>query len=132
MWSVLAAAVVATHAAYLIYQMCGGLLGLRDRRWLWPHIAAVTWGVLIVAVQGNCPVTRLEKWLHVQAGDPPYSGSFLDHYVFGRYLPDGSQPWVYGLHLVVIVLCYVLVGRAWMGARGGDLVAAPEKDAARS
>jgi hypothetical protein len=117
MWGVLAAAVVVLHLAYLCYQMLGGLLALRDPRWLWPHLAAVSWGVVIVAMQWRCPLTMLEKSLGARSGETPYSGSFLDHYVFGTYLPDGSQPLVYGLHLVVILAVYGLLARQWWQVR---------------
>lgn len=109
MWALLAWGVVGAHLGYLLFQMCGGLLALRHQRWLVAHLAAVAWGVGIVVTQGNCPVTRLEKALWVRAGVEPYSGSFLDHYVFGLLLPDGTQTWVYALHLVVIVLVYAAV-----------------------
>lgn len=116
---VAAYAVVLLHALYLVYQTFGALLGLRRLRWLTPHLLAVTWGVLIVVLQGRCPLTVLEKQLISASGGTPYSGSFLDHYVFGTLLPDGSQPWVYGAHLVVILLTYVVVLRPALNARAG-------------
>jgi hypothetical protein len=114
----LAGVVVALHAGYLAYQMLGGLLALRDRRWLYPHLLAVTWGVVIVAMQWRCPLTRLEKHLRAESGGTAYEGSFLDHYVFGTWLPDGSQPWVYGAHLAVIAGVYLLLLRHATGRRG--------------
>lgn len=121
MWSALAALVVLLHAAYLAYQMLGGLLALLDHRWLWPHLVAVGWGVVVVAMRWHCPLTLLEKSLLGRAGAPPYPGSFLDHYVFGRYLPDGTQPVVYTLHLLVIMAVYLLLVRQWWGLRGDRL-----------
>jgi hypothetical protein len=117
MGSFLAGGVVVLHIAYLAYQMCGGMLALRDGRWLPPHVLAVTWGITIVAMGWRCPLTRLEKSLRAGAGETPYDGSFLDHYVFGTYLPDGSQPVVYGLHLAFIVAVYVLLVRQAMQSR---------------
>jgi Protein of Unknown function (DUF2784) len=111
MWTLAAAAVALLHALYLGFQTFGALLGLRDRRWILPHLVAVTWGVTIIVVAGSCPLTLLEKSLIGEADRVPYSESFLDHYLFGPVLPDGTQPWVYGLHLVVIALTYVLVAR---------------------
>lgn len=121
MWTGAAVAVAVLHVGYLVFQMLGGLLALRDRRWLVAHLAAVTWGVVIVAMQWRCPLTNLEKSLWARAGEVPYSESFLDHYVFGTYLPDGSQPWVYGSHLVVIVVIYVVVARQLARARRAAL-----------
>ena len=109
--------VVALHVAYLVYQMFGGLLAFRDPRWLIPHLAAVTWGVVIVAMQWKCPLTDLEKSLRARDGTS-YDESFLDYYVFGTYLPNGSQPWVYGLHLVVILGIYAALARRWTRLRG--------------
>ena len=126
MWSFLALMVLAAHAGYLMYQAFGGLLAVRDRRWLLPHLAAVTWGIGIVAARGRCPVTALEKWLLARAGHAPYSGSFLDHYVFGTYLPNGSQPWVYGAHLALIVAVYFVLALRWARIRRFRRAADPE------
>jgi hypothetical protein len=101
--------VVLLHAAYLVFQTLGALLALRHPRWLWVHPLAVIWGVGIVAFQGGCPLTRLEKLLMARSGETPYQGSFLDRYLFGVLVPDGSQALVYGLHLLVILATYAFV-----------------------
>lgn len=108
-WTVIAGGVVLLHAAFLLFQMLGALLALASRGWLIPHLVTVTWGIGIVVVQGGCPLTGLEKRLIEAGGGTPYSGSFLDHYLFGTVLPDGTQALVYGLHLVVIVATYAYV-----------------------
>ncbi|UFN45136.1 DUF2784 family protein [Nocardioides okcheonensis] len=59
--------------------------------------------------QGGCPLTVLEKDLIERAGGTPYSGSFLDHYIFGILLPDGTQAFVYATDLVVIFATYAFV-----------------------
>ncbi|PVG81053.1 DUF2784 domain-containing protein [Nocardioides gansuensis] len=119
MWGSLGDLVVALHAAYLVFQALGGLLVLWfGRQVLLLHLAAVTWGIVIVAMHWRCPLTVLEKSLRSRSGEAPYPESFLDHYVFGSYLPDGSQPWVYGLHLVVIVVVYLVLAERWLGAGG--------------
>lgn len=109
MLSLAVVAVVVLHAAYLVFQMLGALLALRHRGWLAAHLVAVAWGVGIVVVQGDCPLTRLEKHLVERSGGTPYPGSFLDRYVFGTVLPDGTQAWAYGTHLAVILATYLFV-----------------------
>jgi hypothetical protein len=109
MWTLTIASVVLLHVGYLVFQTLGALLILRHRGWLWAHLGAVTWGVLIVVVQGSCPLTRLEKYLTIRSGETPYTGSFLDHYMFGALLPDGTQSLVYGGHLLVIIATYAYV-----------------------
>lgn len=113
-WLVAAGAIAVLHAAYLGYQTLGALLALRDRRWLVPHAVAVTWGVVIIVVQGRCPLTLLEKQLIARSGGTAYPESFLDRYLFGTVLPDGTQAWVYGLHLAVIAVTYVVVAHRWL------------------
>lgn len=109
--------VVLAHAAYLVFQMLGGLLAFRDRRWLVPHLMAVTWGVVIVMMGWPCPLTELEKWLRTQAVGTTYTGSYLDHYVFGTVLPDGTQALIYGLHLVAILVIYLGLTWWWLQTR---------------
>jgi hypothetical protein len=105
-----AAVIVALlHMAFLVFQMLGAVLALVSRVWLVAHVATVVWGVGIIVVQGSCPLTALEKHLIERGGGTPYGGSFLDHYVFGVLLPDGTQALVYGAHLVVILATYVYV-----------------------
>ncbi|QSR31637.1 hypothetical protein CFI00_14205 [Nocardioides sp. S5] len=108
-WTLMAWAVVLLHLAFLVFQMLGALLALVSRVWFVPHLAVVSWGVGIVITQGSCPLTVLEKDLVERAGGTPYSGSFLDHYVFGILLPDGTQTFVYATHLVVILATYAYV-----------------------
>lgn len=117
MWTTLAWGVVVLHAAYLVFQMCGGLLGFRDPRWLVLHLMAVTWGITIVVMGWRCPLTVSEKWLRTQADGSAYSGSYLDHYLFGTYLPNGSQSLVYALHLLVILAIYAALAARWMQTR---------------
>lgn len=117
MWIALAWTVVVLHALYLVFQMCGGMLAFRNPRWLYLHGMAVTWGVVIVVMGWRCPLTESEKWLRSQGGQTPYEGSYLDHYLFGRFLPDGSQALVYGLHLLVILAIYVVLLRIWLTSR---------------
>lgn len=126
-WTLMAWAVVVLHLAFLVFQMLGALLALVSRAWLVPHLTVVAWGVGIVIIQGRCPLTVLEKSLVERAGDTPYSGSFLDHHVFGILLSDGTQAFVYAIHLVVILATYVYVvtrlRRRPVQAAGGDRVA---------
>jgi hypothetical protein len=111
---------VVLHVAYLSYQMFGGLLAFRHPRMIYPHLACVAWGIGIVVVQGQCPVTNLEKWLRRKDGEGMYTESFLDHYVFGTLLPNGTQALVYGLHLAFIVGVYVVLVTRYLRSSRAD------------
>lgn len=111
MWALLAEGMVVLHLAYLLYLSVGGLLALRSARWLVPHVTVVAWAIIVVVMRWRCPLTTVEKELWARAGETPYTGSFLDHYIFGTYLPAGSQAPVYGLQLTLVAVVYVLVAR---------------------
>lgn len=124
LWTGWATAVGVFHGAYLIYQLFGGLLAVVDRRWLVPHLVSLGWAITVVAMQWSCPLTSLEKALYARGGSRPYPGSFLDYYVFGRLLPDGSQEWVYGSYLMLVLLIYAWLWWRWSRIRATTLARA--------
>lgn len=105
----LADLVVAVHVAYLCYVVLGGFLGLRDVRWLLPHLVAVGWGVLGTATRLPCPLTQVEKWLDTSAGAATYDGPFIAHYLAGTLYPVEAQPLVWQATAAVVVASYVVV-----------------------
>lgn len=119
----LADAVVLLHVAYIAYVLLGALL---VRRWpvtVWPHLAAVAWGVFIAVTQRVCPLTPLEVALRVRAGQGGYTGGFVEHYVLPVLYPAGLTPGVMvaeGVLVVVVNLgLYAWVWRARRLARDG-------------
>jgi hypothetical protein len=117
MWGLLADITVEVHLAYLLFAALGGLLALRNPVWAVPHLLTVTWGIVVVWAQWDCPITLLEKWLIEQSGEVPYSGAFVDRYVFGVYLPEGSQPYAFVFQLTFFVVVYALVVRRLLRRR---------------
>lgn len=86
---VLADAVLVVHALFLGWVILGGLAV-----WRWPrlavlHLSALAWGVWIEVSGRVCPLTPLEVSLRRRAGQPGYSGGFIDHYVGGILYPAG-------------------------------------------
>lgn len=119
----LADAVVLLHVAYIAYVLLGALL---VRRWpvtVWPHLAAVAWGVFIAVTQRVCPLTPLEVALRVRAGQVGYTGGFVEHYVLPVLYPAGLTSGVMvaeGVLVVVVNLAlYAWVWRARRLARAG-------------
>jgi hypothetical protein len=101
--------VVAVHLAFLGFVLLGGFLGLRDVRWLVPHLLAVAWGVIGVESTKVCPLTILEKWFIEQSGAIPYDGPFISHYLTGHLYPAGAQDEVWLLCATVVLASYVVV-----------------------
>lgn len=100
------------HAGFLVYVTVGGFLAWRPQwRWtIWPHLAAAAYGLGIVVVGWDCPLTHLENWARLRAGEEqrPSSG-FIDHYVTGVIYPSDHL-----LTAQLAVAATVLV--SWSGA----------------
>lgn len=109
MAALLADVVVVVHLAYLGYVLLGGLLALRDVRWLAPHLVSVFWGVVGTMTRLPCPLTSLEKWLDSGAGASTYDGPFITHYLAGTLYPADAQPLVWQLSAAVVAATYVAV-----------------------
>lgn len=96
-YSRLADAVVLLHALFILFVVFGGALAV----WRWPlrwlHLPALVWGAGILLVHGICPLTPLENRFREQAGQAPYAGSFIDHYLLPLIYPPGLTPDTQGL-----------------------------------
>src|SRR5207237_10247920 len=85
----------------------GRLLLLRCRAVLWPHIAAVVWGVLVQCANWTWPLTPLENRLRSLGGGAGYEGGFVEHYVRAVLYPERltySFRFTLGVLLIVINL----------------------------
>ena len=85
----LATLVVVGHFAFLLFVMFDGLLVLPWRRAVWLHIPCFLWGSWIEVSGGICPLTPLEQRLRRAAGESPYAGSFIEHYILPVMYPEG-------------------------------------------
>ena len=90
-YRLLADLVVFVHIVYLAFVAVGAVLAWRWRRLIWPHLAALTVAFVSVTVGFDCPLTNVEKWLRRLAGDHPYQGGFIDHYIVGTVVPRGDD-----------------------------------------
>jgi len=89
----------------LVLILCGAFLG-----WLWirnpwfrlGHLLAIAVVVLQSWLDVLCPLTTLEISLRQRAGDAPYAGSFIAHWLEAM-LYYRAPAWVF-------VLCYTVFG----------------------
>jgi hypothetical protein len=89
LYRVLAALVLTTHLAFVLFVVLGALLVLRWPRLAWIHIPATMWGVLIEYSGWICPLTPLENWLRFRGGEAGYAGGFVEHYLLRTLYPAG-------------------------------------------
>ncbi len=85
---VLADALVAFHAGFILFVCLGGLLVLRWPRLLWLHLPCAAWGVLVELMGWVCFLTPLENELRRQAGLAGYEGGFIENYVIPVVYPE--------------------------------------------
>lgn len=114
MSDVLADVVMVVHLAFILFIALGAFLAWRWPRLLWLHVPAVAWGVGIIAIGYECPLTPLEKWLRRRAGDD-YEGGFVDRYLEDVIYPEELTPLLRALAAVLIIIGYVRLFRR--GAR---------------
>lgn len=90
LYRVIADTAMIVHAGFLVYLTVGGFLAWRPK-WhcaIWPHLATAAYGLGIVVIGWDCPLTHLENWAREHAGQErlPSTG-FIDHYITGVVYP---------------------------------------------
>lgn len=115
----LADLVLVLHFAVVLFVVVGTALilagGFRGWRWVRRRAFRVVHLAAIGLIAGQawfgvvCPLTTLEMWLRVRAGEFAYSGGFIAHWV-GRLLYHDAPGWVFALLYTLFAL---LVAWAW-------------------
>jgi len=108
---ILADIVVWVHLAFVIFVVGGAGLVVWRRRMLWLHLPAVFWAIWIEFSGKLCPLTPLENWLRIRAGQGGYRGSFVEHYLMPVLYPVGLTRNIQILMgLLVIIINTALYG----------------------
>ena len=110
-YQIFADLVVVIHLGFVLFAVLGAFLALW-RRWIvWLHIPALLWAVWIEFAGGICPLTPLENWLRIKAGQGGYEGDFVATYLLPVLYPAGLTRNVqFILALMVIVINVALYG----------------------
>lgn len=114
-WRILADLVVVVHLAFILFVGLGALLAWRWPRLVWLHVPAALYGLAIVAVGFDCPLTPLEKHLRRLAGEGGYPGGFVDHYLKDVVYPGDATGLLQGVGAGAVVVGYA--GLAWRRRR---------------
>ena len=108
-YRLLADATVAFHLVFILFVVLGGVVVLRWPRLAWLHLPAVAWVVWLELTGAICPLTPLENWLRMRAGEAGYEGGFIDHYLMPLIYPPGLTPQVQMLLGAGVVLLTIAV-----------------------
>lgn len=101
-YPVLAICVLSLHLVFILWVMFGVLVARHRPVLRWLHIGSLIWAILVEIFPWTCPLTFLENWLETRAGQQPYQGSFLLHYLDALVYPNVS-PLL--LTIVAVTIC---------------------------
>jgi hypothetical protein len=113
MYSTLAALTLAFHLLFIVFCLIGGLLCLRDSRWVYVHVPSAIWGALAELLSIVCPLTYLENFLLSKAGESGYQGDFIGEYLLFVIYPAGLT-WQIQIWLGLGLICFNLVIYSWV------------------
>jgi hypothetical protein len=114
-YTIAADAVMLVHFGFIAFALLGSFLVLRWFAVIWPHLAALAWGIWIEASGRICPLTPLENHYRALAGQTPYGEGFITHYlgpiIYPAGLTRGTQFLILGILVTVNAIGYALVAR---------------------
>ena len=108
--------VLLLHLAFILFAVLGAAIAVR---WRWlplVHVPVAGWAIFVELTGRSCPLTHLENYLRIRAGQSGYTGSFVEHYLLAIIYPAGlTREIQFVLAGAVIVINAAIYG--WLMAR---------------
>ena len=101
--------VLMTHFAFIVLVVAGGLIVFRYAWFAWIHIPAASWGAFIELTGRICPLTTLENYLRIRAGQEGYANSFIEQYILPVIYPAGLTRQVQFVLAGIVVTVNVII-----------------------
>ena len=101
--------VLMTHFAFIVLVVVGGLVVYRYAWFAWIHIPAASWGAFVELTGRICPLTTLENFLRIRAGQEGYVDSFVEHYIVPVIYPAGLTRHVQFLLAGLVIAANVII-----------------------
>jgi hypothetical protein len=129
LFEALATLVLFVHLLFILFCILGGLLCVYEVRCAFVHLPALAWGLSTEFFGIICPLTYLENYFLMRAGDLGYTGDFLGQYLFFLIYPEGLtreiQVWL-GITLLGFNLAAYLFVFNRLRNKGSSLFFKPE------
>lgn len=127
-YSLLADIILLVHFAIVLFVVGGLLLIVLGNVMSWPWVNT-TWfralhllAILIVVAESllgiECPLTTLENWLRIQAGQGVYQGSFIQFWVH-QVMFYSAPGWVFATVYAAFAALVVAAWWRWPPRRSG-------------
>jgi hypothetical protein len=108
--------VLLLHLAFILFALLGAAMAVR---WRWiplVHLPAAAWGGVVELTGRICPLTYLENYFRIKAGQSGYTESFIEHYLLAIIYPSGLTNEIqFALAGMVVVVNIAIYG--WLISR---------------
>ncbi len=105
--------VILIHFSFILFVIFGGFLVMKWPKFIWLHIPAMIWGILIEFYGWICPLTILENDLRRTEDGGVYTGGFIEYYLLPVIYPAGLTreiQIIMGFAVIIInLLVYFLI-----------------------
>jgi hypothetical protein len=105
------------HFLFVIFTLLGGLLLVRYPNLWWMHLSALSWGILVQLANWICPLTYVENYFRLQAGEQGYTAGFLEHFILKILYPENltlELRYLLGISLIltnVAIYSYLILNK---------------------
>ena len=107
-WLIIATVAMLLHFGFIAFLIGGGFWAWRRPRLIWVHLVTAIWAFGIEAWHWTCPLTEIEQWARLNAGQPGLVPTgFIDTYIQDVMYPAELNPQVLLLVASVVVVSWV-------------------------
>lgn len=110
--------VLLLHLAFILFVLLGGAMTIWLRWIPFIHLPAAVWGFFVELTGRVCPLTYLENYFRIKAGQSGYTESFIEHYLLDIIYPSGlTREIQLALAGVVVVVNIAIYGWLFFNRR---------------
>lgn len=110
--------VLLLHLAFILFVLLGGAMTIWLRWIPFIHLPAAVWGFFVELTGRVCPLTYLENYFRIKAGQSGYAESFIEHYLLDIIYPSGlTREIQLALAGVVVVVNIAIYGWLFFNRR---------------
>ncbi|MEO6117958.1 MAG: DUF2784 domain-containing protein [Methylotenera sp.] len=112
--------VLLLHLAFILFALLGGAMTVWWRWIPFVHLPAAAWGFFVELTGKICPLTYLENYFRIKAGQSGYTERFVEHYLLDIIYPSGlTRETQFALAGVVVIVNIAIYGWLFFRRRTG-------------